>query len=296
MRAGSHLRGLLVASSLALPCGAWAETPSWRLQMATGAQYSSGEYGEIEQTDALVIPFFARAARGPWSLQVSVPWVSVRGPERLGELLDDNGGLGSNSGSGGSGSGSDDEPDEPDDDDPPPPPDPDDEQDASGLGDTSITAGYSFDTIGGSPVYVDLRARARLATGDRERGLGSGTTDYAVFSELGYAARHGGVFVVGGRRFLGDVPGVARQDGWQASAGAWWNVSPRLVLGMNYDWRDASVRGGEDPRFAEAYVGWYLSDTWKLEINAGTGLSDASADLSAGFTLTWRSTRRAARP
>jgi hypothetical protein len=39
----------------------------------------------------------------------------------------------------------------------------------------------------------------------------------------------------------------------------------------------------------EAYVSWRLNDAWKIEVNGGVGLSDASADYTAGLTLIWRS-------
>jgi hypothetical protein len=53
------------------------------------------------------------------------------------------------------------------------------------------------------------------------------------------------------------------------------------------------VRDGEDPSSVEAYVSWRLNDAWKIEVNGGVGLSDASADYTAGLTLIWRSSVRA---
>lgn len=131
----------------------------------------------------------------------------------------------------------------------------------------------------------------RLPTGNQQEGLGAGATDYAALAEFGYAGRRGGAFVSGGRRLSGQVTGLERVDGWQAGAGAWWTVTPHVTLGANFDWRDPSVRGGVSPRFAEMYAAWYVNETWKLEINGGAGLSGASADYAAGFTLTWRGGR-----
>lgn len=294
MRA-SLLPGCLI---LLVSVSAHARPDGVRLQLATGAQFSSGEYGELEQTEALVIPVYIRVGTGRWSLQASLPWVNARGPQALSELIDDNGGLGSNSGSGGassgSGSGSDDDPDEPDDDDPSPDAPGSADRRVSGPGDASLTLGYTLDSIGDSPVYLEMRGRVRFPTGSEAEGLGTGTTDYALLGEIGVAGRRGGAYLNGGRRLLGSVAGLDRVDGWQAGAGAWWNVSPRAVLGINYDWRNASLRGGEAPRFAEAYAAWYLSDVWKLEVNGGVGLSDASADHAFGFTLSWRNIRRKA--
>jgi hypothetical protein len=162
----------------------------------------------------------------------------------------------------------------------------------SGIGDASIALTYSLDTIGDSPAYVDFTGRVRLPTGDEDKGLGVGATDYVAMTELGWDGDPGGVFVSAGRRFLGDVEGFERVDGWQASAGGWVNISDSAVIGAYYDWRNASVRDGEDPSSVEAYVSWRLNEAWKIELNGGVGLSDASADYSAGLTLIWRSTNR----
>ena len=132
----------------------------------------------------------------------------------------------------------------------------------------------------------------RLPTGDEDKGLGVGATDYVAMTELGWDGDAGGVFASAGRRFLGDVDDFERVDGWQASAGGWVNVSDSAVIGAYYDWRNSSVRDGEDPSSIEAYVSWRLNDAWKIELNGGVGLSDASADYTAGLTLIWRTGRR----
>ncbi|HJY40618.1 MAG TPA: hypothetical protein VJ303_05265, partial [Steroidobacteraceae bacterium] len=121
---------------------------------------------------------------------------------------------------------------------------------------------------------------------------GVGATDYVASTELGWDGDPGGVFVSAGRRFLGDVDDFERVDGWQASAGGWVNISDSAVIGAYYDWRNSSVRDGEDPSSVEAYVSWRLNEAWKIELNGGVGLSDTSADYTAGLTVIWRSGRR----
>jgi hypothetical protein len=162
----------------------------------------------------------------------------------------------------------------------------------SGIGDASIALTYSLDTIGESPAYVDFTGRVRLPTGDEDKGLGVGATDYVASIELGWDGDPGGVFASAGRRFLGEVDTFERVDGWQASAGGWVNISDSAVIGAYYDWRNSSARDGEDPSSVEAYVSWRLNAAWKIELNGGVGLSDASADYTAGLTLIWRSTQR----
>ena len=148
----------------------------------------------------------------------------------------------------------------------------------SGIGDASIALTYSLDSIGDSPAYVDFTGRVRLPTGSEEDGLGVGATDYVALSEIGWDGDAGGVFVSAGRRFLGDVDNLERVDGWQASLGGWINVSDSAVVGAYYDWRDHPCVTARIPSSVEAYVSWRLNDAWKVEVNGGVGLSDASAD------------------
>ena len=273
------------------------------MQASSGLQYSDGEYGETTSTSALVVPFSVRATFGAWSIRASVPYVMVDGPADVSEIIDDSSGRGTSSGSGSSGSGSGSGTSGRDgsgsgsggsgggDDD-----DPVDlvtaDRSESGIGDASIALTYSLDSIGDSPAYVDFTGRVRLPTGSEADGLGIGATDYVALSEIGWDGEAGGAFVSAGRRFLGAVDDIERVDGWQASVGGWINVSDSAVVGAYYDWRNSSVRDGEDPSSVEAYVSWRLNDAWKVEVNGGVGLSDASADYTAGLTLIWRSAKR----
>jgi hypothetical protein len=61
-----------------------------------------------------------------------------------------------------------------------------------------------------------------------------------------------------------------------------------VTLGAYYDWREASTPLGRDPSSVEAYVAWRLSQAWRVELDAGAGLSSAAADFTAGLTVSWR--------
>ena len=300
MKASQSLLAGAVVAVLAQFNTAYADT---RVQASSGLQYSDGEYGETTSTSALVVPFSVRATFGAWSIRASVPYVMVDGPADVSEIIDDSSGRGTSSGSGSSGSGSGSGTSGRDgsgsgsggsgggdDDDPVDPVTAD--RSESGIGDASIALTYSLDSIGDSPAYVDFTGRVRLPTGSEEDGLGVGATDYVALSEIGWDGDAGGAFVSAGRRFLGAVDDIERVDGWQASVGGWINVSDSAVVGAYYDWRNSSVRDGEDPSSVEAYVSWRLNDAWKVEVNGGVGLSDASADYTAGLTLIWRSAKR----
>jgi hypothetical protein len=189
------------------------------VQFSTGINYSSGDFGLTQKTKVAVVPFSVKLKTGNWAFRASLPYVTVDGPGDVGVVLDDNGGgRGSNSGPGGGGGS------------------PEDDGSnsgfgrsnrVSGLGDLSLSTTYSFNEIGDSDFYTDVTARVRLATGNENKGLSAGATDYGLATEFGIDKDNGGAYLSVGRRFLGSVTGVDRQDGWQAGVGGWRDVGDK---------------------------------------------------------------------
>jgi hypothetical protein len=259
-----------------------------QLQLSTGIEYSDGNYGELTSTKAMVVPFSVKVSFGSLALRASVPYVMVRGPADVAPVIDDGGGdrsSNSGSGSGGGSSGSGTSGDSSDDDifaaD----------RDVHGLGDTSLSATWSFNRIAATALYVDITWRVRLPTGDQALGLGNGATDFVAQSEIGWDGGKGGVFISGGRRFL-EATTAARVDGWQASAGYWRNIGKISVFGVQGTWRDAAIATAPDPRSVDLFLTRRLSTGWKFEVSGSAGLSDASPDYAVGLNFIWRSTSR----
>jgi len=291
------LRLISCLSLLAFQCIAHAET---KVQLSAGADYSTGDFGSTTKTNVLLAPIAAKFTNGNWSFRVSTPYVSISGPSNVTVVIEDGGG-GSNSGtesgsgkessgssSSSSSSGSDDggsssgggtttttttvvK-----------------NRTVSGIGDTSLSAMYSFNSIAESPVYIDVIGRVRLPTGDEVKGTGTGATDYAAQTELGFDAKAGGMYVTGGRRFLGSTKLVQRVSGWQAGAGAWVNMGDTAVLGTYYDWRQASTVNAADPSEVGVYLTLKVTRTWKIELNAGKSLNRTGADYNAGVMFIWK--------
>lgn len=256
------------------------------LQFSTGVNYSTGDFGGANNTDVIVAPFGAKLTVGNWAFRASVPFVSVDGPADVTVVLDDSGG---GRGSGGSGSGSGRNHPE---DDGTPVVGTSRSGTQSGIGDVSLSATYSFNQIGGSDLYSDLTGRVRLPTGDDDKGLGTGATDYGVTAEVGAELSKGGVYVLGGRRFLGDGNGANREDGWQAGAGAWFDATDKTSFGAGYDWREAATSTGDDPSEVSAYVTHQMTKAVRIGVNASAGLNDASPDFGAGVSVVFRPQER----
>jgi hypothetical protein len=278
-------RAIVAAFCLISP--AFAAQAETKVDLSTGISYSSGKYGDITSTDVLVVPLSAKIRTGQWTFKVSVPFLRIDGPAGATVVLDDSGGGSGGGGNSGPGGG---------------PDTPEDNgssggaagtgRNENGIGDTSLSATYSFEEIGGSSIYIDVSGRVRLPTGSEDKGLGIGATDYGLSTEIGVDKNGGGGYLSVGRRFLGSVTGLQREDGWQAGVGGWFNATERTSLGAGYDWRESSTTTGTDPAEVYAYVSVKMSDAWRINVNASAGLNDASADYGAGVTLTWRATGR----
>lgn len=277
---------LLLLALAAAPEALAQSRPRTTVDLGLGASYSSGNYGELTSTDVWSTPLSMKVRRGHWTFKASVPYLRVNGSANVIVLPDDSGGGGRGSDSGGSGR------DHPEDDgsvtpSPSPAPNPAGTRKVSGFGDTSLSATYGFNKLRGTHAYLDVTGRVRIPTGSESKGLSVGTTDYVLASEFGVDRGEGGAYISAGRRFPGSNGSLRRTDGWQAGFGGWRNLGERSVLSAGLDWRESSV-GGEDP--AEAYLAWSrrIGKHLKVGLSAGKGLNSASADYSAGMSLTWR--------
>lgn len=265
----ASVAGLLTAFGAFAGSTANADT---RVSFASGVDYSSGDYGQAVDTEVISIPLAARVVTDRWSFRASIPYLSIKGPADVAAIADGGGDGGADPGGAGSIARTGTE---------------------EGFGDLSLQVTRSFRRIGGedSGVYFDVSGRVRLPTGDENRGLGVGVTDYSLLGELGNSGESGGVYVNGGWRFLGDRTGVERVDGAQAGAGAWFNVNEGARIGVSTFWREASFLSNDDTASASVFWSQRLSDNLRLSINAGAGLSKTSADYTGGVRLTWRSDR-----
>ncbi|MEQ1492035.1 MAG: transporter [Terricaulis sp.] len=243
--------------------GAGIATAETEVSFASGANYSSGDYGGTTDTEVFSAPFAIRAKSGSWSFRASTSYLSITGPA---DVAEDAGG---DSGDGAGGTilraGTE-----------------------QGIGDTNLAVSYRFSHLGGSRAYFEATGRVRLPTGDDDKGLGVGTTDYGLSGELGINQRGGGAALELTRRFLGDRTGGDRHDGWQVNTSAWVRVGERAQLGAFGSWREATSDGREDPAQIGGYVSYRISPQVRVAINAAAGLSDSSADYSTGVRLTWQ--------
>jgi hypothetical protein len=261
----SALLWLAVASLAGTRCAVGSDA---RFELSAGGEYSSFKLDDGSTSTIWYAPFSARLDFGNWIFRATVPYISITAPQELIVLLDeDPTGAGIGGGQQKSVQSN---------------------RTVSGIGDSSLSATYSFDDIKGSPLYVDLGARVRLPTGNERDGTGVGATDYGLQSEVGLDEDRWGVSLNGGRRFLGQVRGLDRVDGWLAGADAWLNLGPHALVGAYYDWREASEPGFSNPRDAGIYMSYRLNRRWKIRLEASRALDLSQANYTVGLRVYWR--------
>lgn len=250
--------GLMLAATPAL-----AQDDTY-VQISTGIDYSSGDYGDVEDTDMLAIPFGIKYQSGDFYIRASTAWVDVEGPSGV---IPGDGGVNPGRGNGGGD------------------PEPSEVVSRSGLGDVNLTAGYSF-FLGGS-TFFDAVGKVKLPTASESKSLGTGSTDFTAQGELLHVVDDISFSLTGGRRFNGSSDLFELNDVWLAGAGVYYSAD-QMTLGLDYEWREGSVDGAPDRSEITGSLTYKLSDSLRLQGYGYTGLADGSPDIGGGLQVLLR--------
>lgn len=287
LRVGVGLIGLAFTLLLRTPCPAIAsdDPSSWtrgRLTLRMTPEFSSGDYGENSDTEIWYVPFlvryqFTEFPLTPYrhdrlALAVTIPYISIDGPGGVvggtGGPIDIHGQGVGGGGMGGSTTAS----------------------DESGLGDILLNVSYhAFPPRGSKLPWLTVSGKIKLPTASESKGLGTGETDYTLFSELYQSLGLGrvGLFAGAGYRFMGEPNGIDLNDRWLASAGVDAELVPALSVGLSYDYREAATSSSSAAHEISPWLGFQVSDDLRIEPYGIIGLSSASPDYGFGARLSW---------
>lgn len=280
----------------------------WRL--STGVNYSEGDYGDVEDTKVVSVPVAIKYKRGGFSIRVSVPYVHVDGPGSLldtpqgrdagfgddDDFDDDNSGSGSgssgsgssgsNSGSGssGSGGGSDDDFDDISGGNVIPVPGVSSSR--GGLGDVSVTLGYSLPLS--ESTWFDLSSRVKLPSASTAKRLGTGKVDVTLGGNLVQDIGDLSLSAGARYRFLGKPEGSTLRNTWGAGAGLSYRLPGGTIVGADYDWRESARAGRGTSSDATGWINFGLTRRVRLQVFGSTGLNARSADFAGGLSLSVR--------
>jgi hypothetical protein len=286
-------RALAVALMASLPIVATARADEGRWSFSSGAEYTTGDYGETQDTTIIIAPFTFGYKTDRWGARVTIPWVSIEGPGTIvpGSSGSAAGGAGGLSGLLGTTTdlvgglldgllGGDGPPGGADAPDPSATPTSVNED---GLGDITIAvSGVPFRTDAGT--RLTLGARVRIPTSDADRSLGIDDTALAVSGTLAHS--------FGGQSAIYGSIGLEHAFESQANAvfaqvGAETYVVPRLLLGASADWAQANSELRRDSTQATLYAGYDATSEVRLLIYGVAGLTDTSPDIGAGLRVVY---------
>jgi len=244
----------LCASLLAGAAQVAAAAGDGRVTTSVGVDYTSGDYGQSEDTDMLALAFAAKYETGRWTYRASVPYIRVTGPSNV--VASDEGGV--SLGPEGA------------------------RRTDSGPGDVVLGASYLVLHGREAPFLLDVGAKIKLGTADERKGLGTGETDYSIQAEAFKPLGAYTPFATLGYRWYGDPPGIDLRNVLYGSLGSTYRLSGQTTVGGAYDFRDRITAGGARLSELSVFVSYGLQQGWKLQGYAILGLADGSPDAGVG--------------
>lgn len=236
----------------------WWRLGSGEVRLTTGVDYSSGDYGEAQDTDILYIPVAVRYANDPWTLRLTVPYIRIEGP---GSVVG-GGDAGIVIGGGGA-----------------------QRTTESGIGDVVASATYTLPDLASQGTFVDLTGKVKFGTADEEKRLGTGENDYYLQIDLARTYGQMTPLATLGYRFVGEPAGSTLDDVVYFSVGGSYKFSPKTSAGLLYDFREAASPSSDDSSEIFGYVNYKLNPNWSWTVYGATGFTDGSPDLNVGVQV-----------
>jgi hypothetical protein len=122
-----------------------------KFTLETGLEYYSGKYGTNQATDILYVPVTGKVQGKDWTLKLTIPYLEITGANTVVDRLGQTVAVASNNRSV-----------------------------RSGMGDWIVAATRNVYNGGSGGFAVNLTGRAKFATADSAKGLGTGANDYAL--------------------------------------------------------------------------------------------------------------------
>lgn len=226
--------------------------------VSSGVDYSTGDYGQADNTNMLVIPFSIRYRTNAWTYKLATAHLYIE--EGAGGVLIGGDFITNKTG----------------------------QNNVSGMGDIVASARYSFDTITNLDTEFNLTGKVKLATADETKGLGTGSNDYTV--ELGAyqpLINNVDMFSSLGYRIKGDLPQTKLNNVWLGSVGLSFPWDKDTEFGLIYDFRQATSARVSAISEVSSYWDWRIDSSWSLNTYMVFGLSDASPNFGVGTQISY---------
>lgn len=227
------------------------------LTFTTGVDYSSGKYGQAEDTRITYIPLTGKYEMDRLIFKVTVPWVRIDGSGGVSgdsRIVTDTGISSTRTA-------------------------------ASGLGD--VVAGVTYNALILNPekFYLDLGAKVKIPTASSSRGLGTGETDYTVLADAYKTFGSITALATIGYKVLGDPDGVTLNNTWFGTLGGVYKFDKQNSAGITVDLREATTQRTSELREYTLFYAHKFNDTYKMQSYLVHGDTRSSTDWGGGAML-----------
>lgn len=230
------------------------------LSIATGVDYSSGDYGTSEQTRITYIPLALKYETTHTLLRLTVPYLRIDGPSG-GQII----GIGPGGQPIRTPTGA--------------------RATNQGLGDVIAAIGYNL--LDRSGMLLDVVGKVKFGTADEAKGLGTGENDYSLQLDWSQKIDRFTPIATIGYRVYGDPPGVNFDNALLASIGGVLKYNAETSFALVYDFRQSIVADTDSQRDITAFLSYKLDPRRKIQGYVTTGLSNASPDWGVGAIATF---------
>ena len=156
----------------------------------------------------------------------------------------------------------------------------------SGLGDSSLTAGYILrHETESTPMFRPL-VYVKMPTGDEDKGLGSGAFDFGGGLSVGKGFGDWFTYVEAMYVVPGTTSSFNPEDYWTYLMSASYSLTERLAYGVDLAGATAAFDGGDDALYVEFNVNYWTSQQGSIGGYVAKGLSDSTADYMIGLSGT----------
>lgn len=233
-----------------------------------GAEYSNGDYGTGSDATLWSLPVTLNYKADKWGWGITVPYLILRSSGNV--VVGSGGMIGTGTatmpsgGMGGMGGGT-----------------TTSTTTESGLGDITVRGSVSLVEEGEAMPWIGVTLKAKLATADENKFLGTGENDYAAQLEMAKGPVDGYV----GYKYLGDPSYVDFNNVAYGALALWHDSSADTRYGIEGYMEQAAIDGGDQKREVSLIFNHWLDDQKRLGGYILKGFSDASPDWGAGLTL-----------
>lgn len=263
------IRASIACAALLLGAQGAAAQQAGELTLGAGVHYSSGDYGTGTDTEILAVPLTGRYDQGLLTLKVTVPWIEISGGTAVipgvGSVPNTNPNARGRRGGGATAA----------------------EATASGLGDTTVSAGWGLVRDASAGHGIDVTGKVKIATADADEGLGTGEHDFGLFLDaykvLGANTVFGGV----GHTWLGSSPFLPLNDVWSLNLGVSHRLDARDSVGLSFDGRERVSASSSPLRELSVFFLRKLDRRWSAQAYFLKGFADGSPDWGLGASAAY---------